>query len=136
MAGFLQRGLLLYLFLAIAVSFAAPDVIFANGSPAGNNVLSWFDLSYNDVTGDVTASPQFATDTQVQNATSGLETPSAISQSGGILGWLDPLFQVFSWIPLIFKVLFSPILLLTNPLIAMPTSVILIIGIPLVLLIV
>lgn len=133
MAGFLQRGLLLYLFVAIAVSMAVPDVIFGNGSPAGNSVMSWFDIdsSYTGTTPIITNQSDYFGD--VGNATNSLNTLSSPSSSGGILGWIDPLYQIFSWIPLMFRVLFSPVILLTDARVAMPGIVILIFAIPLVL---
>lgn len=133
MAGFLQRGLLLYFFVAVAVSMAVPDVVFDTGTPAGSTVMSWFDIdsSYTGTGAVVTNQSDYFG--EVGNATSSLSTLSSPSQSGGILGWLDPLYQVFSWIPLMFRVLFSPIILLTDSRVAMPGIVILIFAIPLVL---
>lgn len=141
MAGFLQRGVLLYLCLAIAVCFAAPEVVFdtyGTGNTRDNTMLSWFDLqNYGDgVEFKNTSDPNFASGNVIlDNATAGLDnykSPST-SQGGSLLGWLDPLFQVFDWIRLIFRIIFSPILLLTDPEIAMPSSILLIIGIPLVI---
>ena len=136
MAGFLQRGILLYLFVAIAVSMAVPQVIFDNGSPAGNSVMSWFDLdsSYTGTTPIVTNTSDYFGTGVTSDAQSSLSSQTSPSQSGGILGWLDPLFQVFSWVPMIFRVIFSPIILLTDSRVAMPGIVILIFAIPLVLL--
>lgn len=137
MAGFLQRGILLYLCLAIAISFAAPDVVFDNlqGTPLGNNMLSWFDLKYDGTNVNFynTTNPQFSNTGLVTNATQDIANPTTSSSGGGLLGWIDTLYQVFDWIRLFFDMLFSPILLLTHPLIAMPSSIVLIIGIPLVI---
>lgn len=138
MAGFLQRGVLLYLMLAIAIVFAAPQVVFTNpsGSPAQNTLLSWFDLDTSDYSNlhFRNESVPALNPSTIGNETNAFITPTSPSGSGGILGWLDPLYQVFSWVTLLFKMLFSPILLLTDPRIAMPFSVVLLIGIPLVLL--
>lgn len=138
MGGFLQRGILLYLMLAIAIVFAAPEVVFTNpnGSPAEATLLSWFDLDttdYYDLHFRNESNPQLSSST-IGNETNAFITPTSPSGSGGILGWLDPLYQVFSWVTLIFKMLFSPIILLTDPRVAMPFSVVLLIGIPLVIL--
>ena len=136
MAGFLQRGILLYLFVAIAVSMAVPQVIFDNGSPAGNSVMSWFDLdsTYTGTTPIVTNTSDYFGNAVTSDAQSSLSSQTSPSQSGGILGWLDPLFQVFSWVPMMFRVIFSPIILLTDSRVAMPGIVVLIFAIPLVLL--
>ena len=139
MAGFLQRGVLLYLCLAIAVCFAAPEVVFdteLTKAPVDNTMLSWFDLESDGTSVDFrnTSKPDWSNDPLLANATAGLDnykTPS--STGGGLLGWLDPLFQVFEWIKLLFRIIFSPILLLIDPRIAMPSSIVLIIGIPLVI---
>ena len=138
MAGFLQRGVLLYLMLAIAMCFAAPQVVFTkpDGSPMQGTLLTWFDLDttdYSNLHFRNTSNPSFSSSIG-DNETGSFTIPSSPSGSGGILGWLDPLFQVFSWIPLFFRVLFSPIILLTDPRVAMPFSVVLLIGIPLVIL--
>lgn len=134
MAGFLQRGVLLYLCLAIAMCFAAPEVVFDQNTPQGRNVLEWFNIDYNNQTGVIGINNQtsFVHDEYMDNATAGMDNPTPPSSSGSVLGWLDPLFQVFGWIKLFFRMIFSPILLMVDPRVSMPVPIILIIGIPLV----
>lgn len=134
MGGFLQRGLLLYLIVAICITFTAPEVIFDSGSPRDNTVLSWFDMTYNESSGEVITNNQWGSGSSSEINNSMTQTNPASSGSGSILGFLDPLFQVFSWIGLIFKVIFSPITIMIDPLVSMPSGVVLIIGVPLVLL--
>ena len=131
--GFLERGLLLYLGIAIALCFAAPQVIFTSGSTADNSVLGWFNMGYNETDGSVysiTSSNSFST---TANSSSTSFTSGNTPEAGGLLGFLDPVFQVFGWIGLIFKVLFSPVVLLTGDAMAgAPTMLFLIIAIPIV----
>jgi hypothetical protein len=130
--GFLQRGLLIYMCLAIAMTFAAPQEVFSGGSPAENTVLSWFNINYDDGTGVVSMGDS-TTSSNVD--TSGLTDPTSPGSSGSILGFLDPLYQVWSYVKLIFKVLFSPIIILTGPsMTGAPLPIVLILGVPLVFL--
>jgi hypothetical protein len=111
-----------------------PSVLFDGNTPAENSVLSWFNLEYNPVTDKVTLAST-TTSTAIDGATGSFETPTSPSGSGSILGFIDPVYQVFSWIPLIFKVLFSPIILVTSPAFAgdatLSSALLFIIGIPL-----
>lgn len=138
--GFFQRGLLIYLCLAIAICFAAPSVVFNSGSAADNTVLSWFNLAYNpancvgqvDQSNCITMTSSVVSD-NVGNTTGSFTTITSPSSSGSLIGFIDPVFQVFSWIPLVFKVLFSPIILLSSSAMAgAPPQIMLMFGIPLV----
>lgn len=132
--GFLMKGVLLYLLLAIAIAFAAPHMIFSSGSPADNTVLSWFnvridanDSIYYDI-GNYSASG---------DAGAGIANLSTIpplpTGSGFLMGWIDPLLKVFSWVGTFGKVLFSPIIIFTKPeMSGAPIAILLIIGIPIV----
>jgi hypothetical protein len=128
---FLIKALMLYLVLAIAVSCAAPQFIFTNvNSPAEKTFLSWFNLHY-DGTNIVMGNSTLASSTD--SASKAFTDASSPSSAGSLLGWIDPIFQVFSWIPLIFKALFSPIILLASPAMAgAPPGIMFILGIPLV----
>jgi hypothetical protein len=125
--GFFQRGLLLYLCLAIAMAFAAPQVVFNGDSPAENNLLSWFNVERNvtDNTLSISDNSSFggAVDTDAEESFTATKSP--------LLGALDTLWQVFSWVGVIFKVIFSPIIVLTAPELNMPTAVIFVFAIPL-----
>lgn len=136
--GFLQRGLLIYLCIAIAVCMTMPSVLFNGNTPAENSVLSWFNLVYDPVTDTVTMGNTTAS-TNIASGTAGFETPSSPSSSGSLIGFIDPVFQVFSWVKLIFKVIFSPLILLTSPALVggspiLANALMFIIGIPLVFL--
>ena len=136
--GFLQRGLLIYLTIAIAVCLTMPSIIFNNnGNPAERSVLSFFNMDYDNSTGDF-AITSTTTSSNLDSGTSGFTQPSSPSSSGSLLGFIDPVFQVFNWIGIFFKVLFSPIILLTSPELSagagvLPTALLFIIGLPLVL---
>jgi hypothetical protein len=134
--GFLQRGLLIYLTIAIAVCMTMPSVIFDNpNNAAERSVLSFFNLELNSTTGLVQTSSTTTSDT-IASGTDGFTKPSSPSSSGSLLGFIDPVFQVFEWIGLFFKVLFSPIILLISPAAAgsavLSNALLMIIGIPLV----
>lgn len=131
MAGFLQRGLLLYLMIAIIMVFAAPQVVFSGTSPAKTTVLGWFDMTYDPVTGVVTQGGNFSSD-KYSDAASSMNQPTSPAGAGGILGFIDVFYQVFSWVVLFFQIIFSPIYLLTS--VNMPFGIVLILGVPLVLL--
>lgn len=133
--GFFQRGLLIYLCIAIAIAMTMPSAIFNGNTPADNTVLSWFNLNYNSTSGNITM--------QNTTAASGLptgsfQTPTSPASSSSIIGFIDPIYQVFSWVGTVFKVLFSPIILLTSPAVAgdstIASGLLFIIGIPAVLL--
>jgi hypothetical protein len=131
--GFLQRGMLIYLGIAIAICMTMPSVIFSGGSPAENSVLSWFNLNYDSTTNTVSMQ-NTTTSTQISSGTDRFLSPTSPSSSGSLLGFVDPVYQVFSWIPLFFKVLFSPIILLMSPATTgapvLASSLLFIIGIP------
>jgi len=132
--GYLERGLLLYLLLALAITFAYPQVVFTG--QAGETVLQWFDVSYNSSTDTVSVGS--AMSSSATNATADLAIAPDTSGTG-FLYLFDPIFQVLSWFLLIFAILFSPIMLLGsgNPGMAgAPTAVVFMIGLPLVLLMV
>jgi hypothetical protein len=133
--GFLMKGVLLYLLLAISIAFAAPHMIFSSGSPADNTVLSWFNVRidsndsiyYNTInyssTGD--AGPRVAN----------LSTIPPLPTGTGFLAGIDPLLQVFSWVGTFGKMLFSPIVIFTNPEMSdAPIALLMLIGIPVVVL--
>jgi len=131
--GFLQRGLLIYLCIAIAICMTMPQIIFNGNTPADNSVLSWFNLNYDSTTNSISIG-NTTTSTNIQSGTDRFLSPTSPSGSGSILGFLDPVFQIFTWIPLIFKVMFSPIILLTSAAVTgdavISSALLLIIGIP------
>lgn len=140
--GFLQRGLLLYLCIALAIAFASPQIIFSGNSPAQNTVLSWFNLQLNQSCLVTTASTDQSNcivtssaqiNPYVSNYSSSFTTPSSPASSGSLIGFIDPVFQVFSWVGVFFKTLFSPIILLSSPAMAgAPPAIMLLFGIPIV----
>jgi hypothetical protein len=133
--GFLMKGILLYLLLATAIAFAAPQMIFNAGSPSDSTVLSWFNVrvdSNNTVYYDTANySAGGSAGTGMSNLTSVPQLPSGT----GFLGFIDPLLHVFSWIGTFGKVLFSPIIIMTKPeMTGAPIALLFIIGIPVVVL--
>ena len=133
---FLQRGLLIYLAIAVAMCFAAPQYIFTGDSSAESTVLGWFNIGYTpgstDITG-VSINNNTAFSGSASNATSTFTSATNPAGGSGILGFIDPIFQIFSWIKLFFVVIFSPIILLTGPAMAgAPAGLVFLIVIPLV----
>jgi hypothetical protein len=130
--GFFQRGLLLYLCLAIAMAFAAPQVIFSGNSPADVTLLSWFSVNYDNSTGDISY-VNGSSGLQGDAGTNAAESfgASRTTVTGFLSFIIDGLWQVWSWVAAIFKVLFSPIILLTSPDLHIPTPIIFVFAIPL-----
>lgn len=112
--GFLQRGILIYLAIAIAVAMSMPSAIFNSGSPADNTVLSWFNLQYNPGTDTIQMKNTTNNGLNSGLPTSNFGTPSSPASSGSLIGFIDPVYQVFSWIGTVFKVVGSPLYLLSG----------------------
>ncbi len=128
--GYFAKILLIYLGLAIAISIAAPTMVFNGSSPADTTLLSWFDMSYDSTTGNYSYDPsgQLAINETGAFGTSGANPTS---------GWIDTLSQVFDWVKLVFKTLGSPITLMTTgAMVDAPAGLVFIIGIPLVFMLV
>jgi len=115
--GFIERGLLLYLVMAIACVFIAPTIIFNGSSPADSTVLSWFNIEYTNNEARITSA---TLSSDANNATNNLAGAQTSATSGlTLLSIFDPIGQfvsgAVSWFKLFFKVLFSPIVLLSSP---------------------
>ena len=132
--------LLIYLFIAVAVTTWQPQIIFNADSPTDVTVLSWFNIRLNTTTNETYYlqgnNGQYQFVGSAQNNTASMTTPPNIASSGsGFLTYADPILMIVGWIGTLLKFLFSPILILTNgAFTGMPSSIILIIGIPLVIL--
>jgi hypothetical protein len=136
--GMFTNALMLYLCLAIALSCAAPTVVFGDGgnSPAQKTFLSWFNNGNSIYDGSGTngeglsiSSTKLSRD--LGNATSDFSKPKDIG-SNLRMTFIDPIFQIMSWIGLIFIVLGTPIALLSGGLVGAPPILVVILGIPLV----
>jgi hypothetical protein len=128
--GFLQRGLLLYLAIAIAMVFAAPTIVFNGDNPKDATFLSWFNIHM-----DANNSPVLSTNNTLGQGTngagSGLVDAKPPSSGLSIFGFIDPIWQVWEWMGVIFKALFSPVVVLTSPSLALPTPILFVFVIPL-----
>ena len=86
--GFLQRGLLIYLTIAIAVCLTMPSIIFNNnGNPAERSVLSFFNMDYDNSTGDFAIT---STTTSSSSRMSGNKQESTSSSSLTTTDSVDP----------------------------------------------
>jgi hypothetical protein len=134
--GFLAKGVLLYLLLAVAIAFAAPSIIFSSDSPSDSTVLSWFNIRLNSTDNSIYYNTTTYSITGEANTSySQLLTTPALPTGTGFLGFIDPLLHVFSWIATFGKVLVSPIIMFTHPeMTGAPIAILMIIGIPIVLL--
>jgi hypothetical protein len=133
--GFLTKGILLYLLLAVAVAFAAPSIIFSGSSPSDVTVLSWFNIGLDANNTVFYNSTTYSTTGGANSSYSTLSTVPPLPTGTGFLGFIDPLLHVFSWIATFGKVLFSPIIIFTHPeMSGAPIAILMIIGIPVVLL--
>ena len=114
--GFLEKGLIIYLCLAIACVFWQPSIIF-EGSEQGNSVLSFIGInSYNQTTNEPIIDPVGSTSNDVNNSNSQLSTSRTSETSLGNFQFIvDPIFNAFGWVNLFFKVLFSPWIIFTSP---------------------
>jgi hypothetical protein len=122
--------------IAIAMCFAAPQYVFTGNSSAENTVLGWFNVGYTpgstDISG-ISISNSTGFSSSASNATSSFTSATNPAGGSGILGFIDPIFQIFSWVKLFFVVIFSPIILLTGPAMAgAPAGLVLLITLPLV----
>jgi hypothetical protein len=135
--GFLLKGSLLYLLLAVALAFGAPGTVFNGTNPTDATFLSWFNIRLDPATNVIsydtsTYDPTGAASSSFGNLTAQWQAPT---NQGTFFSGLDPLFQVFSWIGTFGKMLFSPIIMLTKPeMTGAPIAILFIIAIPIVLL--
>lgn len=138
MAGFMKI-LLIYLFLSVAVTMWQPQIVFNGDSPSDQSILSMFNIKLNTATNDtyyVQGSPsQYQFQGASQNNTASLTSPPNIASSGsGFLTYADPILMIVGWFGTLLRFLFSPIIILTNGVFAgMPSSILLMIGVPLVI---
>jgi hypothetical protein len=130
--GFLERGILLYLLFAIAVTIFNPSMVFGvdgQGSP-----LSWLKVGTNStdpIYYDASGTNELQGDAAVNSNTTKnqIAPPTGVS----VFVWIDGLKQVFGWVASIFLFIFSPIIFLAT--ITGGASVMtVLIGIPLVIL--
>lgn len=133
--GFLTKGILLYLLLAISIAFAAPNIIFSGSSPSDATVLSWFNIRLDANNSVYYNSTTYSPTGEASTSYGNISTIPPLPTGTGFLGFIDPLLHVFSWIATFGKVLFSPIIIFTHPeMSGAPIAILMIIGIPVVLL--
>lgn len=110
---FLLKGIVVYLLLAIAATFWAPALVFSGGTASDQTVLSWFNvgLDGNNLPTYNQGDP-YGTNSAAKTASDAAQTEPKLS--GGILTFMDPIIQVWQWIKTLFKVIFSPIIILTS----------------------
>lgn len=141
--GFFQKAVLLYLMIALAFTFAAPEsVLTLNGAnPAGYNIMKLFGTSivgYNSTSHDVIISNTPTVDGNITNYTqsgTGLFSSGTGNTNQFYSVIIDPLVNMLGFIFIIFQIVLSPLILLTSPvMVGAPTAIYVLIGLPLVLL--
>jgi hypothetical protein len=136
--GFLTKGVLIYLLLAIAIAFAAPHIIFSGSSPSDATVLSWFNVKIdanNTVYYDTI--PAYGLNGSALTSNMGMTTLPTPTSGGTSFfqTFIDPLVQTWNWVITLGKVVFSPIIIFTHPdMTGAPISLLFIIGLPIVVL--
>jgi len=133
--GFFEKGILIYLLIAVAVSFWQPTIIFNGENPYENNLLSWFNVKINTTTNEIyyDTTEGYEASTEVDQATDEALRIDPIPSGTNFLTFLDPIFKVIAFAGIIVKFIFSPIIILTKPqFTGMPVSIILMFAIPLV----
>lgn len=115
----IEKILLLYLCMAIAVSSFFPSVIFTQGD---NNILSIFHIQYNETSGviDVGTQTGFADSNLDQYSTNEPDNPGfwqgVINSIGGFFqSFVDGLKNVLGALKILGKFLFSPFLFIADP---------------------
>jgi len=133
---FLLKGALFYLMLAIALSFAVPNVVFGTGTnPTADTLLSWFNIHRDIATNDISVSQGLSGSGVAANPWGNMSSQPTIPTGTTWYRGIDPLLQVWSWISTIGAMFMSPIILLTKPeLTGIPIAILLIIAVPVVLL--
>jgi len=132
--GFLERGLLLYLCLAIAMAFSFPTIIFGTNEQ-GRNMLSFFGINaYDNVTGEPIINGTITygdTATQNQLLKQGVDvTPSTFQF------FIDVVKNTIGYIVLFFKVILSPFIIFYTAVTSfgMPLPLLFMFALPMVLL--
>lgn len=133
--GFFEKGILLYLLLAVAISLWQPSIIFDTSTAQANTPLSWFNIQLNTTTNQVYYDTQdgYNVTGDVQTGLNEALRVDRIPQGTNFLTFLDPIFKVLSFLAVILKILFAPIIIFTKPqFTGLPVSFMLIFVIPLV----
>lgn len=135
-----QRGLLIYLMIAIAFVFAAPSAVIGNNK-IGHSMMDFFTgVQYDAVSNQVTNVNGVNINQDYQDITQENNTNGLFSSGSGTTNSLfsiiiDPLVNLLSFITLIFSVLLSPIILMTSPQMqGAPPAIMLLLALPLVVL--
>lgn len=133
--GFLEKGMLLYFVLALAVAFWQPAYVF--DSEQGKTVLDVVGIDSYD---EETNMPVYGQTANFSGESS--EAQEALTQSGGesIFGSLqfiiDPVFNAIGWVKLLGKFLFSPVLIFFNPIMSeAPAPILFLFAMPLIFLV-
>lgn len=135
--GFLEKGLIIYTALALACLYCYPQFIFNAENPTDASVLAWFnvavDSSGHPVYNGNSGSNGYNLAGNAANSTyNGILKPGEIPTGSSILGFMDPVWQVFGWISTFFKMLFSPVVIIYNwTLMGAPSELLFFLGIPL-----
>lgn len=136
--GLLTKLLVFYLIMALCATLYAPEVIL--GESQDGTILSFFKVSsFNGTISDddpnqnISLGDGFATEFNLEpNAESQSVFSKIINNIGGAFNYLiDGLANVLGVFKLVFRVIFSPIILLFSPAaVGMPTIIGLFIGLP------
>lgn len=123
--GLLTKILMIYLFLSIGALMYNPSAVLGNSKQA-DTVLSFFNINETNYQNF----GSFNVSSEGSNANQGMLAPPV--EKPNFLLLIDPVFQIFEWIKIIFKVITAPIQLLVYS--AAPWQLQYILGLPLVFL--
>lgn len=131
--GFLQRGLLLYLAIAIGVTFASAPILYGEDNQADKTVLSWFNIEINQTSKQpyVPYTANFSYGNGTDGSQQYFDSAKPPSSGLGIFGFIDPIWQIWDWVRVFFKTIFSPFVVLLDPSLQLPTPIIFVFVIPL-----
>jgi hypothetical protein len=133
--GWLEKGVIFYFFLALAIACWQPTVVFDSNSPTDATLLSWFNVVLDSNNQTVYNTSRYAFTGNAGGSAGNMTVTAPVPTGTNILTLIDPIYQIFSWIPTLVKIMFGPIILLTKPEFAgMPGIVYMIIGLPAILL--
>lgn len=136
--GFFEKGILLYLLLAVAISLWQPSIIFDGSTSQADTPLGWFNVKLNTTNNEVyyDTGDGYNVTGDVQTGINEALRVDRIPQGTNFLTFLDPIFKVLSFLAVVIKILFAPIIIFTKPqFTGLPMSFMLIFVIPLVALV-
>lgn len=132
--GLFSNMAILYLCIAIAISFWQPTLVLGN-SPQAQSVLNFFNVGIDDSGNPMVASTwnNQTSDASDRLLAQGRQNDKDNSAVNIFLSIIDVTWNTIVYISLFFRVLFAPLIILLSPAMAgIPTALVFVIGIPLV----